>query len=244
MGTGAGERRGGSGRGWTERLFLIHLMVYVLIQAMLFLTDLADGGNWWFFYPLLGWGVALAVHGVVTYGSPGDAVRAHRPNADRVPLELPVHRDVVVPATQGSAAALAEEAEARVARLWRVARRIEAPDVREQAFRVCSAADRVAEALAVGTGDATAARVFRDRYLGPAETVMEGYVRVAGRGLSAAEPALTKVADRDLPLLETKLTELYERIHRGDVIDLEVAGEMLALDLEGSPVPPLRRPTT
>jgi 2TM domain len=48
----------------------IHLLVYAVINTGLFLinwlTRGADGG-WWFWWPLLGWGVGVAIHVVVTF---------------------------------------------------------------------------------------------------------------------------------------------------------------------------------
>jgi hypothetical protein len=224
-----------------RRRFFTHLAVYLAVNLLLFVTDVVGGGGWWFFWPLLGWGIGIAAHAANAFGF-GGSQRAGRSLAGApsvAPTGAPAAAPAAVPV---DARALGQEAETRVARLWRVARRIEAPAAREQAFRVCAAADRVAEALAGGAGDATVARAFLDRYLGPAEGVLDRYVRLAGRGVAAAEPTLVRVEEHDLPLLETKLTELYEHIHRGDVIDLEVAREMLELDLETGPPRPQRRP--
>ena len=48
----------------------IHLLVYAVVNTGLFLINwLTRGGDgsWWFFWPLLGWGVAVAIHVVVTF---------------------------------------------------------------------------------------------------------------------------------------------------------------------------------
>lgn len=43
--------------------FLIHLVVYVLINAMLIAINfLYSPDDIWFFYPLLGWGIGITVH--------------------------------------------------------------------------------------------------------------------------------------------------------------------------------------
>ncbi len=47
-----------------------HLLVYAVINAGLFLINWATrgpDGDWWFYWPLLGWGVAVAIHLVVTF---------------------------------------------------------------------------------------------------------------------------------------------------------------------------------
>ncbi len=51
--------------------YYIHLLVYAVVNAGLFLINLitkGDGGSWWFYWPLAGWGIGLAVHTVVTFG--------------------------------------------------------------------------------------------------------------------------------------------------------------------------------
>lgn len=46
-----------------KRDFLIHLVVYVLINAMLIAMNfLYSPEVIWFFYPLLGWGIGITAH--------------------------------------------------------------------------------------------------------------------------------------------------------------------------------------
>lgn len=45
--------------------FAIHLLVYTVVNAGLLLASLA-GGRGWFWVPLLGWGLGLGIHGLVT----------------------------------------------------------------------------------------------------------------------------------------------------------------------------------
>ena len=66
----------------------IHAAVYVAVNLMLFAINVltrspagsvqvpgvtvnAGGGDWWFYWPLLGWGIGLAIHAavVLTFGS-------------------------------------------------------------------------------------------------------------------------------------------------------------------------------
>ncbi|MCM3570691.1 2TM domain-containing protein [Neobacillus mesonae] len=48
--------------------FYLHLTVYVLVNIMLFVINLTSGAdNWWFIYPLSGWGIGLLVHGITTF---------------------------------------------------------------------------------------------------------------------------------------------------------------------------------
>jgi hypothetical protein len=49
------------------RGFYVHLMIYLVINAGLFLIDLVSGGGWWFYWPAIGWGIGLGAHAVATY---------------------------------------------------------------------------------------------------------------------------------------------------------------------------------
>lgn len=49
--------------------FYTHLLVYVLVNLGLFAISSASGRGNWHFWPLLGWGLGLAIHGIVTFVS-------------------------------------------------------------------------------------------------------------------------------------------------------------------------------
>jgi 2TM domain len=43
--------------------FEIHVVVYVLVNALLLIINLLNrDGGLWFFYPLIGWGIGLTIH--------------------------------------------------------------------------------------------------------------------------------------------------------------------------------------
>ena len=43
--------------------FSVHLVVYVLVNAMLIAINFIDSpDDIWFFYPLIGWGIGLSMH--------------------------------------------------------------------------------------------------------------------------------------------------------------------------------------
>lgn len=44
---------------------LIHLLVFTVVNASLFAIDALSGGGWWFYWPLLGWGIGLTLHVLV-----------------------------------------------------------------------------------------------------------------------------------------------------------------------------------
>lgn len=52
--------------------FYGHLFVYIVVNLGLFLIDyLTVEAGWWFYWPLAGWGIGLAVHAVTVFGTEG-----------------------------------------------------------------------------------------------------------------------------------------------------------------------------
>ncbi len=48
----------------------VHLFVFAIVNAGLFLINWATrgpDGDWWFYWPLLGWGVAVVIHLATTF---------------------------------------------------------------------------------------------------------------------------------------------------------------------------------
>lgn len=52
--------------------YYVHLLVYFTVNTGLFLINLFTrgdgGGGWWFYWPLLGWGIGVLIHTMVTFG--------------------------------------------------------------------------------------------------------------------------------------------------------------------------------
>ena len=61
------RKRASAKMGW-----YIHALVYVCVNVMLALLSLASGKHWAVF-PALGWGLGLAIHGVVVFFVTGGA---------------------------------------------------------------------------------------------------------------------------------------------------------------------------
>jgi hypothetical protein len=56
--------------------FYVHLLVYACVNGGLWLVNVAMGEPRWAVWPMLGWGVGLAAHGIVTFASlHGDTLR-------------------------------------------------------------------------------------------------------------------------------------------------------------------------
>lgn len=54
--------------------FYNHLLVYVIVNAMLFAINIITSPDgYWFVWPLLGWGVAVAIHAAKTFLMPPDS---------------------------------------------------------------------------------------------------------------------------------------------------------------------------
>ena len=52
--------------------FYIHLFMYILINCGLLAINLFLSRNhWWFYWPLLGWGIGIAAHGLTVFGLGG-----------------------------------------------------------------------------------------------------------------------------------------------------------------------------
>ena len=61
------RQRAGAKLGW-----YMHAFVYVAVNLLLLILSFASGRHWAVF-PLLGWGLALAIHGVVVFVLTGGA---------------------------------------------------------------------------------------------------------------------------------------------------------------------------
>jgi hypothetical protein len=49
--------------------FYVHLMVYVVVNAGLVAINLlTTPGSYWFYWPLIGWGIGLIIHGLMVFG--------------------------------------------------------------------------------------------------------------------------------------------------------------------------------
>jgi len=48
--------------------FYAHLLAYVAVNILLFVIDLLTAGDLWFYWALLGWGIAIVIHAMVVFG--------------------------------------------------------------------------------------------------------------------------------------------------------------------------------
>lgn len=210
------------------------------ILAFFFLINLlTSAGSWWFYWIAIPLGIGLFWQAYATFGPENwfDQSWEDRKVQQMTGKAAPAAAPTAKAPAPGEVGQLVAQGVSEVAKIRQMALRIATPAVREQALAICASADRILGVLAEHPDDARTARDFLDRYLQPTQTIVAQYVRLTSRGVAAAEPALATVEQHDLPLLDTKMDELYQRLHRGDVIDLQVASEMLDLELAGPAEP-------
>jgi hypothetical protein len=62
------------------RGFFIHALVFVAVNALLIVVNLiASPGFYWFYWPLLGWGIVLAAHGYLVFRRRGTSAKSPSP---------------------------------------------------------------------------------------------------------------------------------------------------------------------
>lgn len=64
--------------------FYTHLLVFVCVNLGLYVINQVKGGQPWHMFPLLGWGIGLAAHGIVTFLSLNGEGLRERMLADEV----------------------------------------------------------------------------------------------------------------------------------------------------------------
>ena len=50
-----------------KKAFFVHLIIYISVMLLLVVINLSFSSTLWFVYPLLGWGIGVAIHGFMTY---------------------------------------------------------------------------------------------------------------------------------------------------------------------------------
>jgi hypothetical protein len=204
--------------------------VYIALGTFFLLINIFAGiSSLWFFWPMLPLTIPLVILAWKAFAEPRfDEAWVERQVEKAVanPEPTPKHANSPNEMTE-----LAAQAEGLIDSMRRSARHIPKPTVRTQALDVCASADRILAAMSDNPTEVMLARDFVHRYLTPADSILEDYSRLASRNVASAEPTLRRVEEHDLPLLGEKLNEVHDRLHRGSLIDLQVAREMLSLDI-------------
>ena len=48
--------------------FYVHAMAFVVVNVALLTLNALVGGVWWFYWPLIGWGIGLGLHAFGVFG--------------------------------------------------------------------------------------------------------------------------------------------------------------------------------
>ena len=51
--------------------FYVHATAFVVVNVALFALNALVGGVWWFYWPLIGWGIGLGLHAFGVFGFSG-----------------------------------------------------------------------------------------------------------------------------------------------------------------------------
>ncbi|HEY8600475.1 MAG TPA: 5-bromo-4-chloroindolyl phosphate hydrolysis family protein [Thermomicrobiales bacterium] len=106
------------------------------------------------------------------------------------------------------------------------------PEVRDRLLAIARVAKRILTAITQDPNKQGVAQQFLDEYLDPITSVLSNYVRLAGRDLALARDELAALEAETLPLIERRLTTLYEQIHSADLAALELDTKMLEYTLQ------------
>ena len=217
--------------------FFQHLIVFVVVNVVLILINLISSpGSLWFYWVTLFWGIGIAIQAF-------DAFAIDRRLAERVtsgretapPRETEQSKPGPQVKADGAASSelreITTQASELIDRMRTSARQIPNPEARREALSACAASDQVLSALIDHPDELPIARDFLHRFLEPASTVITDYARLANRNVPSARDTLEAVETHDLPMITRRANDVYDRLHRGTLIDLEVAREMLTLDM-------------
>lgn len=50
------------------RGFNVHVAIYLVVNLVLMVIDLLTPGGYWFYWPLIGWGLWVVAHGISVHG--------------------------------------------------------------------------------------------------------------------------------------------------------------------------------
>lgn len=223
--------------------FIEHLMAYVIVIGSLMVLNLfTSPGDLWFLWIAFFWGIGLAFHAVDVFM--GDGTNLAKAVVDRIDgvtqndkVEVsPVQsaRPAVAPIerapSQTEIQTIIRSGQEVVDGMRGSVRRLPHGQPRRDAMAMVSKADDILLAIEEQPDEVLLARDFLHGLLIPVGKLLNDYSRLALRDLPSAQPTLRDVEENDFPALVKRLDAVYDRLHRGNLIDLEVAREMMALD--------------
>lgn len=222
--------------------FIEHLTAYVIvIGSLLVLNVVTSPGELWFLWVAFFWGIGLMFHAVDVFM--GDGTNLARAIVDRIDRSTKGDDDEASSSAVRSAVQPIEKApslteiQSIIQRGQEVVddmrgsvRRLPHGQPRRDAMTMVAKADDILLAIEEQPGEVLLARDFLNGLLVPVGKLLSDYSRLSLRDIPSAQPTLREVEENDFPALVKRLDAVYDRLHRGNLIDLEVAREMMALD--------------
>jgi hypothetical protein len=225
--------------------FLQHLGAFIIVNVMLIIINVTTSpGDWWFPWVTFFWGIGLAFHAFDVFVGENNEL-ARRITAHRMGMHshspAPARASASVPSeparktTSPEIAEIVRQGNALVDGMRADARLIPGSEARREALAACAASDQVLSAIEDHPEEVVLARDFLHQFLEPSSKLIRDYARLASRDVPSARRTVAEVESNDLPALTRRANAIYDRMHRGTLIDLEVAREMMALDVPIQP---------
>lgn len=224
--------------------FIEHLTAFVIVNGALLVLNVVTSPDYlWFLWVTFSWGIGLAFHAVDVFM--GDGTNLARMVIDRIDNKTsPSVRDdsedvqprraeftqIEKAPSQSEIRTIIIRGQDVVDQMRTDARALPHGDPRRNAMTMISKADDILLAIEEQPGEVLLARDFLNGLLTPVGKLLGDYSRLALRDIPSAQPTLREVEENDFPALIKRLDAVYDRLHRGNLIDLEVAREMMALD--------------
>lgn len=222
--------------------FIEHLTAFVIVVGSLMVLNIVTSpGSLWFLWVAFAWGIGLTFHAVDVFM--GDGTNLARAIVERIDRSTKGDEDddspsPVRPAIQPiEKAPSLTEIETIIRRGQEVVdemrasiRQLPHGQPRRDAMSMVAKSDDILLAIEEQPSEVLLARDFLNGLLIPVGKLLGDYSRLALRDIPSAQPTLREVEENDFPALIKRLDAVYDRLHRGNLIDLEVAREMMALD--------------
>lgn len=222
--------------------FIEHLTAYVIvIGSLMVLNVVTSPGSLWFLWVAFFWGIGLTFHAVdVFMGDGTNLARSIVERIDRTTKDETQEnssepaRAMVQPIEKAPSLSeiqtIIRRGQEVVDDMRNSVRRLPHGQPRRDAMTMVGKADDILLAIEEQPNEVLLARDFLNGLLIPVGKLLGDYSRLALRDIPSAQPTLREVEENDFPALVKRLDAVYDRLHRGNLIDLEVAREMMALD--------------
>lgn len=210
--------------------FIVHGLVFGIIMAMLLLINLLTwDGMLWMVFPAVGWGALVAVHGGLAWMTANAGVSDRMVARAQQPVAPPVLRKPKKDTPAGELDALVLDGLDKVDQMRGIGRSMRTASARRNALVAVAAIENTLLALEGNVDELPLAREFAGSFLEPAHRIFVEYDRLSQRDIQSAKALLQQVEVHDLPRITERAEQVHERVHRGTMIDLQVAREMLRL---------------